>query len=66
MGNKKETGKKKFRVFAEMTAISYLDVEAETEEEAREIAEETDGGAFTPTEDGDWEITGCREMEETA
>ncbi len=39
-----------------MTSYSYLDVEAESEDEARSIADETDGGVFIPTSDGDWEI----------
>lgn len=46
----------KYRVFAKMTSYAYLDVEAETGEEAKEIAENTDGGEFISTEDGDWEI----------
>ena len=46
----------KYRVFAKMTSYAFLDVEAETGEEAKEIAESTDGGEFISTEDGDWEI----------
>lgn len=46
----------KYRVFAKMTSYAYLDVEAETSEKAKEIAESTDGGEFINTEDGDWEI----------
>lgn len=45
----------KYRVFAKMTSYAYLDVEAETGEKAKEIAENTDGGVFTEG-DGDWEI----------
>lgn len=51
----------KFRVWAKMTTYSYLEVEADSEEEAEMIAEETDGGEFIPTDDGDWEITGDTE-----
>lgn len=52
--------KKKYRVWAKMTSYSYLDVEAKSEDEAINIANETDGGEFIPTtsEDsaGDWKI----------
>ena len=41
--------KKKYRVWAKMTSYSYLDVEAESEDEAINIANETDGGEFIPT-----------------
>ena len=37
----------KWRVWAECISDVYLDVEAETEEQALEIAEEADGGDFT-------------------
>ena len=46
----------KYRVFAKTISYAYLDVEAETGEKAKEIAENTDGGEFIATEDGDWEI----------
>ena len=46
----------KYRVWAKMISYSYLEVEAESKEEAEAIAEETDGGEFIPTDDGDWEL----------
>jgi len=46
----------KYRVWAKMTSYSFLDVEAESEQEALEIAEDADGGEFITTEDGDWEL----------
>lgn len=36
----------KYRVWAECISDVYLDVEAESEEEAFEIAEESDGGEW--------------------
>lgn len=54
------TGLNKYRVWAKMSTDAYLDVEAEDEDEARNIAEEADGGDFIPDDDpysGDWEIT---------
>lgn len=47
---------KSFKVWAKYTSYCYLDVEAEDADEAMEIAEETDGGEYTPTPEGDWEI----------
>ncbi len=46
----------KYRVYAKMTTICYLDVEAENEDHAKEIAGETDGGEFISTDEGSWEI----------
>lgn len=47
----------KYRVWAKMTTYCYLDVEAEDEEQAKDVAEETDGGDFTADDmQGDWEI----------
>ena len=53
----KKPAKKRYRVFAETISDSYIDLDADSEEEAREIAEGMDGGAFTPCESGDWRIT---------
>ena len=48
---------KTYRVWAKMTTWAYLDVEAENEREAWNIANETDGGEFICDEsNGDWEI----------
>ena len=43
----------KWRVLAEQTSKCYLDIEAETEEEAWEIAEDTDFSEFTE-DDSTW------------
>ena len=51
-----------YRVWAEAIVFKYLDVEADSAEEARKIAENAEEGAFTPTLDGDWEITDAIEQ----
>ena len=49
-----------FRVWARCSHYCYLDVEAENEAEARDMAEETDGGEFNEgwykSTSSDWEI----------
>lgn len=52
----------KFRVWAQSITDVYLDVEAEDEEQAKEIAEEADGGDFIPTPYGDWIIGSVEEV----
>ena len=52
----------KWKVWAECTTYAYLEVEADSKEEALRIAGETDGGDFTPNEEGDWEITEAEEI----
>ena len=47
---------KTYRVWAKIISYAYLDVDAEDEDEAWEVADRTDGGEFTPTHDGDWEL----------
>ena len=47
---------KTYRVWAKSIDYYYIDVQAENAEEAWEIANDTDGGDFTPTWDGDWEM----------
>jgi len=56
---------KKYKVMAVMTSYVYLTVEAESKEEAFDIADETDGGDFTE-EDCSWTINADRieEIEE--
>ena len=52
--------KKMYRVWAEMVTDCYLDVEAKSEEEALNIAAETDGGDLISDDgwgSGDWRIT---------
>lgn len=45
----------KFRVVYKQIQPLYLDVEANSPEEAREIAENTDGGEFVEYGMGNWE-----------
>ena len=44
----------KYRVWAECISDVYVDIEAESEERAKEIAEEMDGGEFHDSGNGDW------------
>ena len=46
----------KYRVWAQSITDVYIDVEADDEEQAREIAEETDGGDFSESPYGEWII----------
>lgn len=53
----------KYRVFAKMVSYCYVDIEAESKEEAEMVAEDIDGGDFEPYDNGQcgsWEI--CPEM----
>lgn len=45
----------KYRVMYRSTDYVYIDVEANSVEEAKEIAENTDGGEFIEDGVGDWE-----------
>lgn len=56
---------KHFRVHYVQSSVCSADVWAETEEEARDIAEGMDGGEFDedPTS-GDWEFFAIQEIEE--
>ena len=54
---------KKYKVMAVMTSYVYLTVEAESKEEAFDIADETDGGDFTE-EDCTWTVLEPEEIEE--
>ena len=56
---------KKFRVYAVMTDILFIDVEAKDKDEAFDIANETDGGDFQPIDKydyGSWELTEVVEL----
>ena len=44
----------KYRVWAESISNVYVDIEAESEERAKEIAEGMDGGDFHDSCYGDW------------
>lgn len=52
----RRTNMAKYRVWAEMTTYCYIDVEAQNEDEACNIAEGIDGGEFITSNDGHWEI----------
>ena len=53
----------KYRVWAQSISDVYLDVEAESEEEAMKIAEEADGGDFIDDGMGDWIFGSVVELE---
>jgi len=53
---------KKFRVHAESTYDYYIEVQAKNQEEAKEIAENTDGGEFIENGLGSWDITSADEI----
>ena len=55
---------KKFRVLAACTSYCYIDVVACNLSESMHIAEDLDGGLFTPTGDGDWCIISASELKE--
>ena len=48
--------KKTFRVQAEVITYCYIDVEADSIEEANEIAGQIDGGDFISSDEGDFNI----------
>ena len=54
---------KTFRILASYTAYCSLEIQAENIDEAREIAQETDGGEFHSDEYGDWNIDDIVELE---
>lgn len=63
LDKKKEEQKlKRFRVFAILTETTYIDVEAENENAAMDIARQTDGGDFLSEDNGDWEVTHAEEI----
>lgn len=56
----------KFIVYAKMTSYCYVEVEANSPEEAEMIAEDIDGGEFTPYNNGcleSWDIDPTRTEE---
>ena len=56
----------KFRVWAECISDVYVDIEAESEERAREIADEMDGGEFHDSGGGEWRMGSAQELEDDA
>jgi hypothetical protein len=54
---------KKYKVYAVMSYILKTEVEAENEDQAWQIAHDTDGGMFTMVKDsGDWHIDEVKEI----
>lgn len=53
----------KYRVFYKSTDYVYLDVEANSIEEAKSIAEDTDGGEFIEDGVGDWDYDRIQDIE---
>ena len=54
----------KYRVWAESISYVYLDVEANSEDEALQIADDADGGEFTDSGQGAWEMGEAFEIED--
>lgn len=54
----------KYRVWAQCISDVYLDVEADSPEEAWEIANEADGGEFIDSGEGDWIMNPVDEVKE--
>ena len=55
---------KTYRVWARCISYVYIDIEAEDEYKAKELAEELDGGDFHDDGYGDWEW-GCVDERDT-
>jgi len=56
---------KKFKVIASYVTYVCAVVEAETKDEAHAIAEDMDGGSFTPMDElGDWHIVDVLKVKE--
>lgn len=55
---------KKFKVVASYVTYCYAEIHADTQEEAEEIAQEMDGGEFSPERWGgdDWTIESVQEV----
>jgi hypothetical protein len=54
---------KTYRIEASSVEYLYADIEAETEDEAWDIAYKTDGGDFKRYSGGDWQIDSVTEKE---
>jgi hypothetical protein len=52
----------KYKVIATMYTKLVCEIEADSLDEAWEIAKETDGGTFKALPDGDWEIYDVAEV----
>ena len=56
--------KTKYRVLASYMSYVYVDIEADSLSEAKEIAYDMDGGDFKQTSLGDWNIDEVIELKE--
>jgi hypothetical protein len=54
---------KKYNVTAYYTTTCFVEIEAENEDDAYELARDMDGGSFTSTDTGDWRIVDIEEVE---
>lgn len=54
---------KSYKILASYTTYCSLVVEAESEDEAREIAYQADGGDFKDNDFGDWNVDEVFELE---
>jgi hypothetical protein len=54
----------KYRIHASYTAYCYLDVDADSQDDALEIGMTADGGDFKQTDLGDWNIDFVKEVTE--
>ena len=52
---------KTYKVMAQHTTYVYAFIEAENEEQAWELAKDLDGGMFTDSGFGDWDVTNIDE-----
>ena len=55
---------KKFKVIASSISYFTIEIEAEDDLQAWQLAKETDGGEFEPDGDGDWEIYSVEEVKQ--
>jgi hypothetical protein len=54
---------KKFKITASFVSYCHAEIEAETQEEAEQIARDMDGGDFIPAQDNDdWTIEAVHEV----
>ena len=53
-----------FEAFAEYTTILRIEIEADTLEQAIEIAGDTDGGEWKPVDFDGWTVTDVFQLEE--
>lgn len=56
--------RKVYRVWAQCISDVYIDIEADSAEKARELAENVDGADFHDDGFGDWEFGSVAEMDD--